>query len=57
MNRWEETETESKSDADEQNADDRDAREENGDRTEPARPLIDQDLAGSVNAAVPDTDD
>jgi hypothetical protein len=57
MNRWEETETESKSDADEQNADDRDAHEENGDRTEPARPPIDQDLAGSVNAAVPDTDD
>jgi hypothetical protein len=57
MSKWKETETKSKPDSDEQDADGRDEHEENKGRTEPATPLIDQDWAGSVNAAVPDTDD
>lgn len=57
MNRSEEPGTNPQPDADELNRDDRDEDDDSEERTEPARPLIDQDFAGSVNAALPDTDD
>jgi hypothetical protein len=57
MNRWEESEPESKPDADEQDADDCDGHDEDPGHTEPATPLIDQNLAGSMNAALHDTDE
>jgi hypothetical protein len=56
MNR-EEARTEAPSDADEPNRDEHDEDEETADRREPGTPLIDQDFAGSVNAALPETDD
>jgi hypothetical protein len=57
MNRSEEPGTNPQPDADEPNRDDRDEHDEAEERTEPARPLIDQDFAGSVNAALHDSDD
>lgn len=56
MNR-EEARTEAQSDADEPNRDEQDEDEETAHRREPGTPLIDQDFAGSVNAALPETDD
>jgi hypothetical protein len=44
-----------KSDADEPNRDDHD--EVDADTTDPAKPLIDQDFAESVNAALHDNDE
>jgi hypothetical protein len=57
MNRSEETGTTSKPDADEPSREDRAEEDEIADRTEPATPLIDQDVAGSVNAALHETDE
>jgi hypothetical protein len=59
MNR-EEARTEAQSDANEPKRDEQDEHdedEETADRREPGTPLIDQDFAGSVNAALPETDD
>jgi len=60
MKKREEIETESKSDAEEQHSDDQDEHEQNTDPKQPRQPetpLIDHDLAGSVNAALHDDDD
>jgi len=59
MNR-EEPGTERKSDADQANrqeSDQQDEQDEPAAGTEPGTPLIDQDFAGSVNAALHDTDE
>jgi hypothetical protein len=55
MNRSEETGTKSKPDADEPSREN--PEDETADRTEPGTPLIDQDFAGSVNAALHETDE
>jgi hypothetical protein len=57
MNRSEETGIKSKPDADEPSREDREKEDETADRTEPATPLIDQDFAGSVNAALHENDE
>jgi hypothetical protein len=53
----EEPGTELTSDADEPNRDESEEDDETAGLTEPATPLIDQDVAGSVNAAIHDTDE
>jgi hypothetical protein len=57
MNRRDEPRTEPTPDADEPNREQSDEDEMTVDRTEPETPLIDQDFAGSVNAALHETDE
>jgi hypothetical protein len=57
MNKREEIETESKSDADEQHADEQEQNTDPKQPRQPETPLIDHGLAGSVNAALHDNDD
>ena len=57
MNRSKEPRPESKSDADEPSRADREKNDETENGTDPATPPIDEDFAGSVNAALHETDE